>query len=173
MAVRLGCPVLIRPLLAGERGPVDTVFDGLSPSSRYLRFHGGMPRLTDSMRRLLLAVDGVRHVALVAESAEDGAPVGIARFVAEGPDRAELAIAVVDAAQGCGIGRRLLESLRDVALGLGYREFTALVLPENRPMLRLLFELFPGTRTTVDDEAWELSCPLDPAAVEITLADLI
>jgi GNAT superfamily N-acetyltransferase len=173
MTARTSTPVRIRPLRAGEDGPVDAVFDGLSPHSRYLRFHAGLPRLTAALRASLVAVDGSRRVALVAESTVGGEPVGIARFVATGSDRAELAVAVVDAWQGCGVGRRLLEELRRAALDLGYRELTALVLPENRTMVTLLRRVFPGTVAAVDGGALELICPVDPAAVEITLADLL
>lgn len=172
MAVNSPCPVRIRPLRPGEHAPVDAVFAGLSPQSRYLRFHAGTPHLPDSLRKSLVAVDGCRHVALVAEAPE-GEPVGIARFVATGADRAELAVAVVDAWQGRGVGRRLLEALRDRAAHLGYRELTALVLPENDKVLRLLRGVFLGTRTTVDDDVLELTSPVDPSAMEVSLADLV
>src|SRR5215207_1169856 len=122
-------PVHVRELRTGEYHPVDAVFAGLSPESRYLRFHAGLPRLSDTMRNALVAVDGRRHVALVAESQPGAEPVGIARFVATAPDQAELAIAVVDAWQHCGVGRRLLIELRRRAERSGFRELTALVMP--------------------------------------------
>jgi GNAT superfamily N-acetyltransferase len=167
------CPVRIRELRPGEYHPVDAVFAGLSPESRYLRFHAGLPRLPDALREVLVAVDGSRHVALVAEALPDAEPVGIARFVATAPDRAELAIAVIDPWHRRGVGRRLLEELRQRADQSGYRELTALVLPQNRAVLRLLHRVFPGTRTAVDDDVLELTCPVDPGTIEVTLADLV
>jgi ribosomal protein S18 acetylase RimI-like enzyme len=153
-------PVRIRELRTGEYHPVDAVFAGLSPESRYLRFHAGLPRLSDPMREALVAVDGRRHVALVAESQPGAEPVGIARFVGTAPDRAELAIAVVDAWHHRGVGRRLLVELRHRAERSGFRELTALVLPHNEAVLRLLRQVFPGTRTAVDDDVLELTLPL-------------
>jgi GNAT superfamily N-acetyltransferase len=173
MAGTTRCPVRIRELRPGEYHPVDAVFAGLSPESRYLRFHAGIPRLPDTLRDALVAVDGSRHVALVAEAVPDGEPVGIARFVATGPDRAELAIAVIDSWHRRGVGRRLLEELRQRAELSGVRELTALVLPHNRAMLRLLHQVFPGARTAVDDGVLELTLPVDPEALEVTLADLV
>jgi GNAT superfamily N-acetyltransferase len=166
-------PVRLRELRTGEYHPVDAVFAGLSPESRYLRFHAGLPRLPDTMREALVAVDGCRHVALVAEAQPGAEPVGIARFVATAPDRAELAIAVVDEWHRCGVGRRLLVALRRRAERSGYRELTALVLPHNRAVLRLLLEVFPGARTAVDDGVLELSLPLQPDATRRTHADRV
>jgi GNAT superfamily N-acetyltransferase len=166
-------PVRIRELRTGEHHPVDAVFAGLSPESRYLRFHAGLPRLPDTLREALVAVDGCRHVALVAEAQPGADPVGIARFVATAPDRAELAIAVIDAWHRCGVGRRLLEELRGRAERSGYRELTALVLPHNRAVLRLLHQVFPGTRTAVDDGVLELTLPLDLHATGATHADRV
>jgi hypothetical protein len=63
--------------------------------------------------------------------------------------------------------------LRQRAELSGVRELTALVLPHNRAMLRLLHQVFPGARTAVDDGVLELTLPVDPEALEVTLADLV
>jgi GNAT superfamily N-acetyltransferase len=166
-------PVRIRELRTGEYHPVDAVFAGLSPGSRYLRFHAGLPRLPDTLREALVAVDGVRHVALVAEAQPNAEPIGIARFVATAPDRAEVAIAVIDAWHRCGVASRLLEELRQRAQRAGYRELTALVMPHNRAVLQLAHELFPGTRRAFDDGVLELTLPLDPDVTEVIHADRV
>ncbi len=167
----------VRHLQPGESGPVDAVFAGLSAHSRYLRFHSGLPYLSEPSRQALVAVDGARHVALVAEVASipRRQPVGIARFVETGPRRAEIAFAVVDAWHGRGVGRRLLTELRERAIRLNYREMTALVLPENRAALQLLHSVFPATTTVISDGILECTSPVaaDLAAVELTTADLL
>ena len=48
----------IRELGSGERAVVDSVFAGLSPYSRYLRFHSPVADLTPLTRTMLAAVDG-------------------------------------------------------------------------------------------------------------------
>ena len=66
--------ISVRPVRRDEGELLDTVFAGLSPRSRHLRFHSPVTRLTTPVRRALLAVDGQDHVAVVAVSAR-GEPV--------------------------------------------------------------------------------------------------
>ena len=134
----------IRDLVDGEVTVVDRVFAGLSQRSRYLRYHSGMARLTSVQRKALASVDGRLRVVLVAERCgPDGwAPEGLGRFVALGPDRAELALEVVDSAQRRGVGAALLRALTSRAAGLGYASFEASVLSTNRPVLELMRKTF-------------------------------
>jgi GNAT superfamily N-acetyltransferase len=100
-----------------------------------------LPRLPEALVRLLVEVDGCRHVALVAEVG--GETAGIARFVAL-PDQtgtAEVAVTVADRFQGRGIGGLLLDALGRAAVGVGMDLLVYLVDPTNRPMLRLLRRL--------------------------------
>jgi len=138
----------IRPLAVGEGAVLQRVFDGMSPRSRYLRYHSAMPRLTAAYRTALTAVDGRRHVVLVAErfGPHGWVAVGLGRLVALGDAGAEIAAEVVDAAQRQGIGRALVIHLVAVAEALDYRWIEAAVLSSNAPVLRLLTRLFPGAR---------------------------
>jgi RimJ/RimL family protein N-acetyltransferase len=100
--------IRVRPLTPSDRDLIARIFDGLSPNSRLLRFLAPMPRLPRRMLDALAAVDGAHHAAWVA--VVDDEPVGVVRWVrdADEPRRAEIAIEVVDAHQGRGIGRRLV-----------------------------------------------------------------
>lgn len=106
--IAAAAPVRVRPLTASDRDLIARVFDGLSPRSRLLRFLTPMPRLPRRMLDALAAVDGAQHAAWVATSGHE--PVGVVRWVRDtrDPQRAEIAIEVVDAHQGRGIGRRLV-----------------------------------------------------------------
>lgn len=166
----------IRPLRRDDLA-VDAVFDGLSPQSRYLRFHGPTPRLTGSVRRHLLDVDGRSRAALVAEARTNRGwrTAGIARLIAVSPGRAELAVAVVDAWQGRGVGRRLVAALGDLARDLGYRELYGDALRENTHVVRLLRSVFSGARLSWSSGVVRITCPLDrdiPAG-ELTHDDLL
>jgi GNAT superfamily N-acetyltransferase len=145
---------LLRDLRPDEGDLLDALMAGLSPRSRYLRFHSPVPALTTGMRRALLDVDGHDHVALLAESG-DGAPVGIARTIRDPRRRteAELAIAVVDAWHRRGVGRRLVTAVAERAMGTGVRRLTARVLPENTAALGLLRATFPVCLVRPDDDA--------------------
>jgi GNAT superfamily N-acetyltransferase len=137
--------VRVRRMIRADAAALDDTFAWLSERSRYLRYHSATPRLTARMRRLLLNVDGARHLAHVAEVAEsDGhRAIGIARLLDLGGGRAEVAIEVMDAWRRRGIGSMLLTSISREASRLGYVEVHADVLPENRPVPRLLAQVLP------------------------------
>jgi GNAT superfamily N-acetyltransferase len=141
--------VTVRELGDGELDVLDAVFAGLSPRSRTLRFHGATPRLTSAVRRRLAAVDGHTHRA-VAAFAPDGAPIGIARLIGIDDRDAELAIEVVDAWQGRGVGRRLLLAVAELGRAAGWSRLVADVLTENTGMRALLTAVLPiaGSVTT-------------------------
>ncbi|MDN5860230.1 MAG: GNAT family N-acetyltransferase, partial [Pseudonocardia sp.] len=149
---------------------VDTVFAGLSPRSRYLRFHAPVPRLTSGMRRALLPVDGIRRIAVAAWCGDE--PLGIARVTAIGDGAADVAVAVVDAWQRRGLGRRMLTAVTELAERAGITELQASVLPENVAMLSLVRTLYPTGRLHYDGDAVALRVPIGAAAATITEADV-
>jgi GNAT superfamily N-acetyltransferase len=128
----------IRPLRPGDDGPIRDVFAGMSPRSRYLRFHSPMPRLSPAMIKQLAATKPGHHVALVASVGLRD--VGIARWVRDivDPRRADIGVSVVDRYQGRGIGRPLLETLARDAENWGVTKFSFMVHRKNVAMLRLL-----------------------------------
>jgi len=148
----------LRELGRGDVDVLDAVFAGLSDHSRYLRFHGATPRLTRAVRTKLAAVDGRRHIA-VAAFGPDGAPIGIARLISLGLRDAELAIEVVDAWQGRGLGRRLLRAVADRGREEGYSRLVADVLSENTAMRVLLASVLPIV--TVETEGHETTLTAD------------
>ncbi|WP_377640559.1 GNAT family N-acetyltransferase [Oryzobacter terrae] len=119
------------PLRPGDTATVHEVFAQLSPRSAWLRFHTGLPRLTPGMARHLAAVVPGRHEAVVAVL--DGRPVGLGRWVTDPScsGAVEVAVEVADAAQGRGIGGRLLAAVSDAARRAGARELVAHVHGDN------------------------------------------
>ncbi len=142
-------PVWVRPIRSSDAPALQAGFEELSPLSRYHRFHSGMQRLPERLLRYLTEVDGVDHVALVAlETGEPGESgdergVGVARFVRnrQDPATAELAVTVLDRAQGRGVARRLLAELAAAAQVRGIDTFTAEVIAGNSRARRLLTSL--------------------------------
>jgi RimJ/RimL family protein N-acetyltransferase len=100
------------------------------------------------MRARLGAVDGHSHIAVAAFAAGD--PVGIARLIAIGEGRAELAVEVVDAWQGRGIGTRLVRAVVEHGRVAGLAEIVADVLAENVAMRLLLASVFPDVSAAAD-----------------------
>jgi GNAT superfamily N-acetyltransferase len=168
--------VTLRELPPGDAGrAVDTVFAGLSARSRYLRFHSPVPRLSDSLRRQLAELDGRRRAALVAEALDHGGPfpIGIVRLADCGAGRADVAVAVVDAWQRRGVGRRLLAAAAELAERLGYTDLCGLVLPENLAMRGLIRQVFAQSRVRLDDQVLEFTLPLGAAAYTVTHEDVL
>jgi len=162
---------IVRPVLETEADlVVDTVFAGLSVRSRHLRFHSPIRVLTPSLRRVLLPIDGRRRIAVAAWCGTE--PVGIARVTVTGPGVADIAVAVVDAWQRRGLGRRLVTAAGELAEQAGITELQGAVLPENRAMLELVRRLFPLALRRFEDGVVQLRIPIGSAAWTITDEDL-
>ena len=151
--------VRIRELGPGDGDVVDTVFAGLSPHSRYLRFQSPVAELSAATRRSLTALDGRTHVALAAYA--QGRPIGIVRIIDLGDGRGELAVEVVDHWQGCGVGTQLLQAARDRAAAMGYRELVGEMLVVNTAAHAALRRVFPGTRVRRDGSELTITMPVD------------
>jgi GNAT superfamily N-acetyltransferase len=168
----MSAPV-VQPLdRARAEAAVDAVFAGLSPRSRYLRFHSPVPRLPESVRARLVDIDGIRHAAVVAE-ARDLGPIGLAQVFGAGNGTADVAVAVVDAWQRRGIGRRLLTSVAALAEEIGYTELRGSILPENVAMQRLARNVLPWARPWFDGETVQFVAAIGPAAWTVTHEDLL
>lgn len=117
------------------------VFDrSLSPRSRQLRYLGSKPPMTGDWALHLASVDFDRRFALVATAGEgeDERIVADCRLLADGENRAELAIVVADEHQGAGLGRLLVELTLRLAGDRGFPEVHADVRYDNSAMALLL-----------------------------------
>jgi GNAT superfamily N-acetyltransferase len=145
--LRDGTPVRLRLIGPADRARLAAGFEKLSRESRYLRFFTAMPHLPERMLDRLVATDGWKHVAIGAEVASDDPAaaegLGVARFIRldDAPDVAEVAVAVVDAKQGLGLGSLLLRALLDAARERGVHRFRAMLLSENASARALVEEL--------------------------------
>jgi ribosomal protein S18 acetylase RimI-like enzyme len=157
--------VTVRELTGTDGAAVDAVLIGLSPQSRYLRFNTGIGQVSGWMRRALADVDGHNCVGVVAEMATLAGPaaIGMAHLCRVDERRAEVAVVVVDAYQRRGVGRRLLETLGERAVDLGYQVIVANVLPENDVAQRFAHQTFPGVLSQRRDDLVELRYHLSVA----------
>jgi len=131
--------VLVFRLCPADRPLVADAVRRLSPHSLYLRF--GRPVAPAALDlRWVDALDGPIHVAYGALERTTGRPLGVARYVRDGAlaPSAELAVAVVDAWQGRGVGRLMAVGLAAHARAGGIRTLRASVLAGNRPALALM-----------------------------------
>ena len=155
VTLRDGTPALIWPLLDTDRDLLQSGYAELSPASRRSRFLTELPELSQGLLRLLVEdVDGHDHVAVVLTvlPADGGArPVGVAHLVRD-PDRpatADVAVTVLDAWQGRGVGAALLAAVLARRPG-DIATLRTTVAAENRPSLKMLAR---GGRMTTCREA--------------------
>jgi RimJ/RimL family protein N-acetyltransferase len=144
-----GLELLLRPLRPDDKRRIAQAFERLSPETRYRRFFAPLPRLSEQDLRYLTEVDHHDHEALAAVNPENGAIVGVARYVrSDDPTEAEVAVVVGDPWQGRGVATALLQRLVARAREEGIDHFVALVMSDNTDALELFRHLAPGSSHT-------------------------
>ena len=159
-----GTYVLVREIQPEDAPALQRLVGRLSEQTIHLRYFGPMKKLSDKQARYFAEVDGQDRYALVALDPEnDEDIVAVVRYDREkGTDRAEYAALVEDRMQGKGLGIALTRSLIEAARERGVRDFEALVLPENRGMLRLLRSLDLPESAHLEDGVRRVSVDLFP-----------
>ncbi|MFC4536051.1 GNAT family N-acetyltransferase [Sphaerisporangium dianthi] len=134
----------IRPLRPSDAEALHALVDRSSERSTYLRFcTGGTGTAHSYMDRM--TGPGYQGRALVALLR--GRLAGVAECVGGDPGgRGDLGILLDDQSHGHGLGTVMLEHLAHDAAEHGVKEIVADVLPENRPMLKVLGDT--GLRVT-------------------------
>jgi GNAT superfamily N-acetyltransferase len=158
--LRDGATILIRPIEPDDKAAIVSGFEKLSPESRYRRFFTPLDRLANRDLAYLTEVDHHDHEALIAEG-QHGEPLGVARYIrGADPEKAEVAVVVIDEWHGRGVATALLGRLADRAREEGVRVFTATILTENQSALGLMRQLGDphrvGTPSTTIDLEMEL-----------------
>ncbi|MBK1721471.1 GNAT family N-acetyltransferase [Thiocystis violacea] len=166
--LRDGTSYRIRPIGAADRRLVFDCFEALSPDARRLRFFGVKPALSQSDLDFLTGADGRDHLALGAvrltTQGDEVELIGAARCIrlGAGSDTSELAMAVIDKAQGLGIGKALLRRLVEVAGARGIRRFRCEVMAANHGMRALADGLGSRARWLEDgtlEYEYPFACP--------------
>ena len=137
--LRDGSTIEIRALQLDDRDDMLAAVGRSSKQSLRRRFFVTKRGFSEKEIAFFMDIDFTNHVALVAETDEDGQSVivGGGRYIIVQPGRAELAFTVVDAYQGRGIGTMLMRHLLAIAREAGLKELMAEVLPENAAMLKV------------------------------------
>ena len=170
-----GRQLTVRPITPASKPLIAAAMTRLSPESIRRRFFAPRRELSELELHRLTAMDGWNQYALGAcARGADGTleGIGVARFarIAESSTTAELAITVVDAWQGRGIGRALVGRLANAAALRGIRELHAIVLPDNAAIIGLLQRLAPWARWRRDGDNLMAMIPLPAEPVVLTAA---
>ncbi len=158
--------VLFAPVTPEDAPRLRVGMGQLSSMSRYFRFLSDVQELSEEQIERFTHPDQVDHVAWGAlDASRPGLPgLGLGRMIreTEQPRVAELALAVVDAAQGRGVGRVLLAILLARAETMGLDHVHAWVAPENRKVIGWFGRL--GAAWVRGDEPWEARFAIPYAA---------
>ena len=132
-----GATARLRPVLPTDADALDRLFHRLSARAVYQRFFRAKTQLSPEELEYFTNVDYAERMAFVVTHEED--IIGIGRYDRTGADSqvAEVAFAVDDEHQGRGIGTQLLQHLTFYARTQGITGFSAFVLPDNYPMMRV------------------------------------
>lgn len=140
-----GTRIRVRPVVPGDKARLIAGFTRLSERSRFFRFLSAVSHLSESdlARFTASGNDDHRAFGVLDESQEPPLPAAIARYERLGtdPGKAEMAITVVDAYQGRGVGSLLLGAIAFCAVRAEISTFVAFVHPENMAMARLIVAL--------------------------------
>jgi GNAT superfamily N-acetyltransferase len=148
-----GTQLYVRHVRPSDKEILAKAWLQLSEESQRRRFLAAKPVLTSSDLRYLTEVDGHDHVALIALRLHDpNRMVAVARYVRlrDDPETAEVAVTVADQMQGMGVGKQLGVLLADEARGRGISRFSASILTDNRPALRLMAAMSDRLESSTD-----------------------
>ena len=150
----------------GDRDALVAAFEQLSPESRFHRWLYAKRSFSEQEIAEILAPEDQDHVAIVAvelgPQREEVSGMGMARFVRvpEDPEAAEIAITIVDAWQGMGIGRILLHRLLAAMSERGIPRAVGRLHVNNRRMRRLLDPYVPEEDFRREDATWVFEMPV-------------
>lgn len=173
LVLRDGAALAVRPITPASKPVIAAAMSRLSPESIRRRFFAPRRELSELDLQRLTTLDGWNQYALGAcTRAADGTPegVGVARFVRipEDSGTAEIAITVVDAYQGRGVGKALVARLVNAASVRGIRTLHAIVLPDNAAIIGLLQRYAPWSRWRRHDDQLMAVIPLPAEPVVLS-----
>ncbi|SCK15759.1 bifunctional GNAT family N-acetyltransferase/acetate--CoA ligase family protein [Streptomyces sp. WMMB 322] len=163
-----GRTVQIRPARPSDRGQVEALYEGMSQQDHKQRFFGAGAGLRE--REIDRVFGPGRSDLLVLLALHGSQLIGTAEYekLLEEPAAAEIALAVADGFQHCGVGTLLLEHLAHAARAEHITTFTADALAENRDVLDVFENL--GLRYERTFENGEVRCRVDLTPHESYLA---
>ena len=137
--LRDGRAVNVRALRPDDRDEMLAAIGRTGSQSLQRRFFAPKRRFSEREIAFFVNIDFAGHVALIAQTDEDGRDViiGGGRYVVTEPGKAEIAFMVVDDYHGQGVGTLLMRHLAIIARNAGLKELVAEVLPENIAMRKV------------------------------------
>jgi RimJ/RimL family protein N-acetyltransferase len=155
-----GLTVHFRPIKPSDEENMRRLFYGSSDKAVYFRYFSPIKEMPHKRMQEYTNVDYTHTMSIVGVVEESGTEriVAEGRYVRtkDGPT-ADLAIIVDENLHGIGIGTFLLKTLIKTAKGRGIEGFTANVLTDNKPVMRIFEKSSVSTRTVFKNGLYELT----------------
>lgn len=154
-----GLAIKLRPVRISDEPLLKEFFYSLSDQSMYRRFISARKDMPHERLQEFVVIDYSMEMVILAvvEEGEQETVVGLGQYlIEESRHWAEVALVVRDDYQNRGIGTELLSYLTYLARRQGLLGFTAEVLVENRPMLRLFEKAGFSTQRRAAGETYAL-----------------
>jgi acyl-CoA hydrolase/GNAT superfamily N-acetyltransferase len=165
-----GETVLVRPIKPSDDDDWLDFFYSLSEDAVYHRFFQVLKRVPRKEVAHFVVIDYRDRMALVAVARQEEREqiIAVARYERDpATNLAECAFAVRDQWQGHGLGTFLLQYLIRIAMMNGIEGFTALVMADNRRMLKLFQQTGYLIRSQYEEHAWNISFRFDEKAEKV------
>ena len=157
-----GLKIFLRPIKITDEGLMKDFFYSLSPKSMHKRFMSYRLDMPHERLQEYLPVDYERNMAIAAlvKEEENEILVGLGQYFLN-PDQhtAELAIVVRDSYHQKSVGTEILFYIPSIARQRGLLGFTAEVLVDNQPMLRLFDKLGFDIHRRYEEGMYSLDIP--------------
>ncbi|MCW7074109.1 MAG: GNAT family N-acetyltransferase [Methanophagales archaeon] len=156
---KTGLEILLRPVKLTDEPLLKEFFYSLSDKSLYYRFMSQRKDMPHERLQEFVVIDYTKEMVILAVIKQKGKEkiLGIGQYTIDPTTHtAEVALVVRDDYQNRGIGREILSYLTYLAKKQGLLGFTAEVLPENTPMLRLFEKMGFEIEKRVTEEVYEL-----------------
>ena len=156
---KTGLEIFLRPVKISDEPLLKEFFYSLSDKSMYRRFISTRTDMPHERLQDFVIINYANELVILAETKEGEKEkvVGVGQYgINETNHTAEIAFAVRDDEQKKGIGTELLSYLTTLAKRQGLLGFTAEVLVENVPMLRLFEKMDFDMVKRMDEGVYEL-----------------
>ncbi len=174
MILRDGSTATVRTTRPDDREALSAFFGSLSDQSKIQRFFG---RTVPSAKMIESFCDSSKpraSLTLIVTRLAEPPPriIAAGSYIARDETTAEVSLTVDDAFQGKGIGTLLLERLALLAVANGFRQFWAVTMLENRPMLDVFRDSGFDCRTKTDRGYVEIDLSVIPSEASVARAEL-
>ncbi len=161
VSLKNGLDVFFRPIKPTDERLLRDLFYSHSEQTVYMRYLTPMKKLSLKQIQEFVTLDYDQHMAIAGLLLHDETEemIAVGRYIVDPKtNMAEVAFTVHDDYQNLGIGRFLLEYLKEIAQPRGIAGFTAQVLATNARMLHLFHKCYSPLRSELEEGVYNLAC---------------